>query len=67
MQQLEKRKPLLRITDVADAMQASKRFVEDEIAAGRLPKVKLSRKFVRIRPEDLDAYLTKYRIEGETK
>jgi excisionase family DNA binding protein len=63
---LQKRKPLLRITDVAQAMQASRRFVEEEIAAGRLAKVKLSRKFVRIRPEDLDAYLAKYVVGGES-
>ena len=57
---LETRTQLLRIPEVAKAIQGTTRFVEREIAAGRLARVKLSRKFVRVRPEDLDAYLTKY-------
>jgi excisionase family DNA binding protein len=67
LMQLEARKQLLRTADVAQAIQGSKRFVELEIAAGRLQAVKLSRKFVRIRPEDLDTYLAKYVVGGETK
>lgn len=66
--ELEIQRPLLRITDVAQIIQSTKGFVEKEIAAGRLPKVKLSRKFVRIRPEDLDAYLATYVVvKGATK
>ena len=60
-------RPLLRITDVARILQSTKGFVEKEIAGGRLPRVKLSYKFVRVRPEDLDAYLAKYLVGGETK
>jgi excisionase family DNA binding protein len=65
--QIETSKKLLRVTEVAQAIQGSKRFVDEEISAGRLPVVRLSRKFVRVRPEDLDVYIAKYVVGGTTK
>ena len=63
----ETTRPLLRITDVARILQSTKGFVEKEIAGGRLPKVKLSYKFVRVRPEDLETYLAKYVVIRDAK
>ena len=65
--QIETSKKLLRVTEAAQVIQGSKRFVEEEISAGRLAVVRLSRKFVRIRPEDLDAYIERYVIGGAAK
>lgn len=64
---LETRTQLFRIPEVAKTIQGTTRFVEREIAAGRLPVVRLSRKFVRVRPEDLEAYLAKYVVIGDAK
>jgi excisionase family DNA binding protein len=64
---LKTRTQLFRIPEVAKTIQGTQRFVEREIAAGRLPVVRLSRKFVRVRPEDLEAYLAKYVVAGDAK
>lgn len=49
---------LLTPQEVADAFGVKLRTVLWWIAKGRLKSVRISRKFRRIRPEDLDAYLT---------
>ena len=54
-----------KIPDAADLIDVSRKFLETEIKRGRLPVTRLSTRCVRIRPEDLDAYLLKYRIGGE--
>ena len=64
---LETRTQLFRIPEVAKTIQGTTRFVEREIAAGRLPVVRLSRKFVRVRPEDLETYLAKYVVIRDAK
>jgi excisionase family DNA binding protein len=52
----------LRLGEVARRIATSRRFLEKQIAAGRLRCIKLSPRCVRIRPEDLRDYLNRNAI-----
>ena len=56
-----------RIRQAAKQIEVSKRFLEREIELGRLPVVRLGRRCVRVRAEDLDAYLKKFLFVGPPK
>jgi excisionase family DNA binding protein len=47
----------LQLGEVARRLNCSRRFLEKQIAAGRLRVVRLSPRCVRVRPTDLAAYL----------
>jgi excisionase family DNA binding protein len=47
----------LRLGEVGHRVGCSRRFLEKQIAAGRLRCIRLSPRCVRIRPEDLADYL----------
>jgi len=47
----------LRLPEVARRIGTSRRFLEKQISAGHLRAVKLSARCVRIRPEDLAAWM----------
>ena len=47
----------LQLGEVARRLSCSRRFLEKQIAAGRLRVVRLSSRCVRIRPTDLANYL----------
>jgi excisionase family DNA binding protein len=53
----EQKNHLLTKQQSAEQTQTSVRYLEREIARGRLKALKLSRKLVRIRQSDLDAFL----------
>jgi excisionase family DNA binding protein len=53
----EQKNRLLTKQQSAEQAQTSVRYLEREIARGRLKALKLSRKLVRIRQSDLDAFL----------
>jgi excisionase family DNA binding protein len=53
----EQKNQLLTKKQTAEQAQTSIRYLEREIARGRLKALKLSRKLVRIRQSDLDAFL----------
>jgi excisionase family DNA binding protein len=53
----ERKNRLLTKQQSAQQAQTSIRYLEREIARGRLKALKLSRKLVRIRQSDLDAFL----------
>ena len=64
------KKELYRVSVSAQAakqIEVSKRFLEREIELGRLPVVRLGRRCVRVRAEDLDAYLKKFLFVGPPK
>jgi excisionase family DNA binding protein len=56
-----------KVQDAADSISVSRRFLEIAIKSGQLPVMRFSRRCVRIRPEDLDAYLAKYVVGGTAK
>ena len=47
----------LQLADVARKLSCSRRFLEKQVAAGRLRVVRLSSRCVRVRPTDLADYL----------
>jgi excisionase family DNA binding protein len=47
----------LQLGEVAERLSCSRRFLEKQVAAGRLRVVKLSPRCVRVRPSDLANYL----------
>jgi excisionase family DNA binding protein len=47
----------IRLGEAARRVGCSRRFLEKQIAAGRLKTIRLSPRCVRIRPEDLADYL----------
>ena len=53
----EQKNRLLTKQECAGQAQTSIRYLEREIARGRLKALKLSRKLVRIRQSDLDRFL----------
>jgi len=53
----EQRTRLLTKKQSAEQVQTSVRYLERQIALGRLNALKLSRKLVRIRQSDLDKFL----------
>jgi excisionase family DNA binding protein len=55
---------LLRIEEVCEIAQCKRPFLVGEIAKGRLPVVRLSRKFIRIRQQDLESYFTNFVFVG---
>ena len=52
----------LQLGEAANKISCSRRFLEKQIAAGRLKVVRLSPRCVRVRPEDLAAYLDRYAV-----
>ena len=52
----------LRLGEAARRIDCSRRFLEKQIAAGRLRCIRLSPRCVRIRTEDLAAYLDRNAI-----
>jgi excisionase family DNA binding protein len=63
MSNVEFRK-LLRIEEACEIAQCKRPFLVGEIAKGRLPVVRLSRKFIRIRQQDLESYLANFVFVG---
>ena len=57
-------KRLLFVGQAAEIAGCKKRFMDGEIAKGRIPVVRLSRKIVRIRTQDLDAYIARFVFIG---
>jgi hypothetical protein len=53
-----------RVGEAAAAIHTSRRFLELEMERGNLPVVRLATRCVRIRPEDLDAYLRRFLFTG---
>jgi excisionase family DNA binding protein len=49
--------PVLTAEDACAYMQCSRRFLERIVRSGRLPALKPTRKFLRFRLSDLDAFL----------
>ena len=47
---------LLRISEGAEYLSVSKRFLEHQIKQGKITVIRLSSKAVRVRKKDLDAY-----------
>jgi hypothetical protein len=47
----------LKLAEVAKTLSCSKRFLEKQVAAGRLRVIKLSQRCVHVRPPDLADYL----------
>ena len=62
--QLEQTLQSFRIRQAAKQIDVSKRFLEREIELGRLPVVRLGRRCVRVRAEDLAAYLKRFLFLG---
>jgi len=56
---------LLTVDEVAEILQVSPTTVYRRIQAGELPAIKLGHRQVRIKPEDLEAYIEAHRITGE--
>jgi len=56
---------LLTVDQVAEILQVSRTTIYRRIKAGELPAVKLGRRQVRIRQEDLEAYIQAHRIGKE--
>ena len=54
-----------RLGEAASRVGCSRRFLEKQIAAGRLKVIRLSPRCVRIRPQDLAAYLERYAAGGK--
>jgi excisionase family DNA binding protein len=61
----EQRNRLLTKKESAEQAQTSVRYLERQIALGRLNALKLSRKLVRIRQSDLDRFLASCATIGE--
>lgn len=53
---------LLRAGEVAEALQVSKTEVYRLLATGKLPGVLIGDRSVRVRPADLEIYLTQHPI-----
>jgi excisionase family DNA binding protein len=56
----------LQLGEVARRLSCSRRFLEKQVAAGRLRVVRLSPRCVRIRPTDLAEYLERNARESKT-
>ena len=54
---------LLTVNDVAKILQVSKESVRRYTREGELPSVKLGGKYIRIRQEDLNAFIQEH-LEG---
>ena len=61
----EQKNRLLTKKQSAEQAQTSVRYLERQIASGRLNALKLSRKLVRIRQSDLDRFLASCATIGE--
>ncbi len=53
---------LLTVDEVAEILRVSPSTVYRRIQAGELPAIKLGHRQVRVRQEDLDAYIEAHRI-----
>ena len=53
-----------RVAQAAAQIDVSKRFLEREIQLGKLPVVRLGPRCVRVRAEDLAAYMRKFLFVG---
>jgi excisionase family DNA binding protein len=51
-----------KLSEAAKQTATSRRFLEKQIAAGRLKVIRLSARCVRVRPEDLAAYLERFAV-----
>ena len=58
---------LLTVDEVAEILRVSPSTVYRRIQAGELPAVKLGHRQVRIKQEDLDAYIEAHRIEPDRR
>jgi len=58
---------LLTVDEVAEILRVSPSTVYRRIQAGELPAVKLGHRQVRIKREDLDAYIEAHRIEPDQR
>lgn len=55
---------LLTIEDVAKRLQVSQRSVRRYLADGRMKAVRMSRKIIRVRAEDLETFINEHRNGG---
>jgi excisionase family DNA binding protein len=53
---------ILSISDAAQLLGCSRRFLELEAARGRLTVVRLSGRLIRVRRSDLDLYLSRHAV-----
>lgn len=56
---------LFTVKDVCASWQCTDRFVEKQVKLGRLKALKISRKMIRFRQADLDAFLKKGATTGQ--
>jgi excisionase family DNA binding protein len=56
---------LLTVPEVAEILQVSPSTVYRRIKSGELPCIKLGHRQVRIKPEDLEAYIEAHRVVGK--
>ena len=50
-------KQILSLTEVADYVGVSRRFIEAAVASGELPVIRLGRRCLRVRRDALETYL----------
>jgi len=55
----------LTVADVAKRLGVSQPFVRTEVRAGRLHAVRVGRRFFRITPADVEAWLSEVSHEGD--
>ena len=56
---------LLTADEVAEILQVSLTTVYRRMQTGELPHIKLGHRQVRVKPEDLEAYIEAHRVAGE--
>lgn len=56
---------LLTVEEVAEILRVSLTTVYRRIQSGELPYIKLGHRQVRVKPEDLEAYIDAHRIARE--
>ena len=66
-EQLQQNPQGFRVAQAAARINVSRRFLERQIALHRLPVVRLGPRCVRVRAEDLAAYLQRFLVFGSAK
>lgn len=52
----------MNLQEAARRVSCSRRFLEKQIAAGRLRAIRITKRCVRIRPEDLAEFLERFAV-----
>ena len=60
------RRPLLKVPAVAETLGLSKSKVHEMLRTGEIPFVKID-KSVRVRPEDLDEFISRHQVASATR